>query len=268
MAYDPGDTVPLAFEVLDDDGELVDPDTITLTIGLPDGTTATPDLDRLSTGKYRHNYVPAQSGRYTARCVSTGPATAYSDVFDVRSTTPPYLVSLADTKAHLGMDAEPSSIDEELRSHIETATGLVEDITGEVTVQRTVVDTIEAGGRSAVLWSTPVMALVAVERIDVPGYSWDVARLHVTPNGVVRVLSGPALRGLVAFTYRVGAREIPARLALGAKELVRSSWETQRGAAADQRFVNQTADDQVLIAGRWVPPEVAELLGPTPPQVG
>lgn len=64
-----------------------DPDTITITLILPDGTVEAftkSDLTRLSTGIYRFTYTTDQSGRYQIRIESTGtPTTATEQFFDV-----------------------------------------------------------------------------------------------------------------------------------------------------------------------------------------
>jgi uncharacterized phiE125 gp8 family phage protein len=205
--------------------------------------------------------------------VSEQPATAFADVFDVRPAVPAYLVSLADVKAHLNMSVPVN--DEELRAHIESATGVIEDITGEVIVRRTVVEDLNIGsGRTAATVShTPVISLTSVARVD-GTQTWDVDDLAVSPEGVVRVLSGGALRGRVRFTYVAGYEQVPARLTMAAKELVRSTWESQRGrtVAAAGRAVNNVnnpdLDRMVNIGGRLIPPHVADLLGPRAPLVG
>lgn len=80
-----GDVVPLSVEIRNPDGVLTDAATVTLTITLPDGSTDTPTITNppASTGVYVHDYVTTQSGRHHVRWISTSPAAAYTDAFDV-----------------------------------------------------------------------------------------------------------------------------------------------------------------------------------------
>jgi uncharacterized repeat protein (TIGR01451 family) len=49
----------------------VDPTTVTVTITLPDGTTAAPSPTRLSVGIYTYAYVPTQAGRHVVNWNAT-----------------------------------------------------------------------------------------------------------------------------------------------------------------------------------------------------
>jgi hypothetical protein len=266
--FDLGDTVPLSVLVCDPDGHPTNATSVVLTVGLPDGTTETPTVANATAGSYTVDYVPAGAGRYTASWVSTSPATAFVDVFDVRPAAPAYLVSLADMKAHLNMTSTAN--DEELRSHIEAATSVIEDAVGEVIVRRTVVEDrdISSGRVAAVVTSTPVISLTSVVRVD-GSQTWDVDDLSVSPAGIVSVNSGAGLGGRVRFTYVAGYQQIPARLSMAAKELVRSTWESQRGKTVATRAVNNPdLDGFVTMGGRLLPPHVADLIGPRGPLVG
>jgi len=273
MAWDLGDTVPLTAEITDASGDLTPASGVVCTIGLPDGTSETPSPTNPSTGIYQVDYVPTLPGRHTVRWVSEAPATAFADTFDVRDTAPAYLVSLEDMKAHLNMTSTKD--DEELRSHIESATGVIEDAVGEVIVRRTVVEDrdIPYGRMAATVTSTPVISLTSAARVD-GSLTWDVDDLAVSPEGVVSVQRGGWLGGRVRFTYVAGYDQVPARLTMAAKELVRSTWESQRGknAAAVPRAVNNVnnpdLDRMVNIGGRLLPPHVADLIGPRGPLVG
>src|SRR5690349_18484312 len=103
MPYDISDSVPIAWDVLDASGNPANAGAVTLTVTKPDGTEDTPAVTNppATTGQYRVTYVPTVEGRYTWRAVTTTPNTAYQDVFDVRESTSPGLVSLADAKAQL-----------------------------------------------------------------------------------------------------------------------------------------------------------------------
>ena len=131
MPYDIADSVPIAWDVRDASGTLVNASTAVLTVTLPDGTTATPTVPAPSvTGQYRVTYVPALEGRYEWRAVTTVPNTSYQDVFVVRGVVSPALLSLADAKAHLNITT--TTYDDELREYLEAATEIVESYVGPV----------------------------------------------------------------------------------------------------------------------------------------
>src|SRR5206468_2941706 len=111
--------------------------TVVLTVTLPDGTTVSPAVTNppAETGRYRCDYPTVQAGRHLVRWTSTTPTSAYTDMFDVRPTAPPLIVSLADMKQHLGK-SDPGD-DEELREFIEAATAVIEEHRGETVVRRT-----------------------------------------------------------------------------------------------------------------------------------
>jgi len=75
---------PIAFDVLDATGALAHAATATLTVTLPDATTATPAItDAAVPGQYRLSYQTTIPGRYTAHAVTTGPVTSWDDEWDV-----------------------------------------------------------------------------------------------------------------------------------------------------------------------------------------
>src|SRR5689334_18712217 len=131
MTYDIADSVPIAWNVLDSTGTLVNASTAVLTVTLPDGTTATPAVSVPSVaGQYRVTYVPALEGLYKWRAVMTGPTTSYQDVFTVRAAVSPSLISLADAKSQLKITSATS--DDKLREYLEAATEVVESYVGPI----------------------------------------------------------------------------------------------------------------------------------------
>ncbi len=102
--YDLGDVVALAVEVRDTAGDLADATAITLTITLPDGTTATPVTANPSTGRYTASYTPTVAGRFSVRWVASGTnASAYTDAFTVLDPAELGLVGLDDVKRHVAL---------------------------------------------------------------------------------------------------------------------------------------------------------------------
>jgi hypothetical protein len=62
--FDIGSEVTQNVSIKSSSSTLVDPATITVTITLPDGTTANPSPVRLSQGIYSYAYIPTQAGRH------------------------------------------------------------------------------------------------------------------------------------------------------------------------------------------------------------
>jgi hypothetical protein len=269
MAWDLGDTVPLTAEITDAGGDPTPASGVVCTIGLPDGTTDTPSTTNPSTGVYQVDYVPTLPGRHTVRWVSEAPATAFSDMFDVRPANPRYLVSLADAKSKLRYDAGANSADEDLRTFLEACTDVIEEYLDEVVAQRTLTVVVSVSNGRAVIPVGPVISLTTVTSED-GATTWDVANLRVR-DGVLRAVAGPALRGDLEVTLLAGRRELPPSYSLAVWMILRHLWETQRagygGTAARGYGQGQGDADVVTVAGWDVPRGALTLLGVPGPLV-
>lgn len=266
MAIDLGDVVALELPALA--GDAAD---VTLTVTLPDGTTVSPAVVNppSDTGRYSVDYPTVQAGRHLVRWVTTDPTSAYTDAFDVRPAVQPLVVSLADVKRHLGKSAADTGDDEELRSFIEAATAVIEEHRGETVARRVLVEDVNVRSRSMAvqLGTSPVQSLTSVTAVD-GTTTWDVNGLHVSPHGVVSVLSGAPLYGLVRFTLVAGYTVIPPNYTLAAKIIVGHLWETQQQPglgpnpfSGDNEFLSPTG------RGFAIPNRAVELLGRRPPMV-
>src|SRR4029078_8544822 len=142
--FDLGDVVPLRVEIRDTAGALANAGSVAVTVTAPDETSTTPSVGNTSTGVYTATYTPTQIGRHRVRWVATGVnASAFTDVFDVRSGSSIQLFSLTDARAFLHLSKTTN--DEELRGWIEAATAAVEAVVGPV-VPRTIVENVRASG--------------------------------------------------------------------------------------------------------------------------
>lgn len=256
MAVDLGDVYRATFTLTSPGGGLVSSTTMTLTVTLPDGTTTvvTP-VTAVSTGTYQYDYQTVQAGRHQARWVGTGSNPgAYVEVFDVRDSTVPYIISLTDAKQQLNMTG--TSDDEELRTFLEAGSLVVARLRGEAIVRQTVVEEHYARGRVA-LNCPPVLSLTSVVRVD-GTFSWTVSDLHVSPAGVVKPKLGLGLYGDIIFTYVAGYTVVPADTALAARIIIQHLWETQRGSRGVPR---PGLSDGVVVAGYAIPNRAVELLG-------
>lgn len=84
-----GDQWVIAVGVRDLDGNHSDAVAPVLTVTLPNGTTATPTLERRGTGIYRVAYTLVSTGRYVGMVASTGYGAASLAAYVVASTAEP-----------------------------------------------------------------------------------------------------------------------------------------------------------------------------------
>lgn len=230
MAYDIADSVPLAWDVKDATGTLADATTVTLTVTKPDGTTESPAVTNppSTTGQYRVTYVPADEGRYVWRAVTTAPNTAYQDVFEVRSSVSPALLSLADAKAHLNTTS--TTRDEEIREYLEAATEIVESYVGPI-VRRTKTARV-CGYRSHIaLPHTQVLSITSVTVVKDGSTPINLSDLSIdTKSGVVSHKNGSSFPyGDMDWVYVVGRATVQANWTLAAKIILKHNWEVKLG---------------------------------------
>lgn len=235
------DLVPLTINIKDVSGVLANASMVTLIITMPDGNFATPSVTNPSAGVYLCDYQPTQPGLHMVRWVATGINTAgFSDAFDVRDATPPYIVSLVDAKQFLNISSTTN--DEELRGFIESATQVVENVVGPVLI-RPITEVHTRPGPVVTLTQPPVIALVSMTSI-LPsqmltgGQAYDVTQLDLDPDtGIVRRLDGyPLGRRRTGFppsplrvVYTAGRRTVPASITMATRVIINALWETQRG---------------------------------------
>lgn len=265
---DLGSVYQVAVDVTDASGAPADPVSATLTIILPDGTTVSPSVPApASTGQVRVDYVTAQAGRHVWRLVTTGPVTAYADVFDVQAAEPTGIVSLVEARAHLNMGPSETTDDDELRGFIGAATGAIEKALGRTVVRRTFTDRFDTGGAvsSVLLRHAPVLSLTSAVSTD--GLTtWSVGDLLLDgESGLVTVTRGAVFRGSLDLAYQAGMTVIPDNYRLAGKIIVQHLWETQRGAMGVQ--LGGEAEGWNPGKGYAIPRRALELLDVTLPGV-
>jgi hypothetical protein len=274
--FDLGAVVPLAVNIKDSTGALANAGTVTLTVTLPDGTTTTPTVSNASTGVYTASFPTTQVGRHVVNWAATGTnASAYEDVFDVRATGTTLLVSLADAKSYLNIDATDTTNDDELRSFIGGVTRVIESYVGACS-RRTVVDTFTG------YWQEPritpkTQPIISITSVVERGVTLDPATEYALNDQgtVIRTISGGSTifpRGWwyginnVVITYVAGRAVIPDNILEAAKELIRVNWRTQRGGSGPS-FDGDIGDyaaangDQIRL-GFYVPGRVLDQLKP------
>jgi hypothetical protein len=262
-----GAPVRLSTEVRDSSHTLVNPSTITVTVMQPSGTTSgphTPASDGV--GLFHYDLTPAQAGRHIARWVTTSPGGVTEETFDV---APEWgqagIISLADAKAQLNIDADDTSDDEEISDFLRSVTRICERYVGAL-ARATHVET-HAGGYMVALNHPPVLELTSVEAIETNGTAQQVADLALDgQTGIVRRLDGAKMCGPARWTYVAGRALIEANVSQAARILLQHMWETQRGQMGGVRV---GGSDEVYDPrfGFAVPRRVQELLGEQPPGI-
>ncbi len=203
---------------------------VTATLTLPDGTSATPTITNPSTGKYAYNYTPAQAGHYGERITGVvgGLTVVYTDSFNVQESAPPLILSLDEARDFLNFLTTETVNDEELRGFIEAATPIIERVTGPV-VRRTVTATIYPGDGFPPLPVTPVLSLTSGALIR-DGSAVSLTGM-VVENGCLRSGTYGALPYEPwTLTYVAGRTIIPANIREATGEVVKNLWSSQRGA--------------------------------------
>lgn len=267
MAYDLGDVVPLAVSIRNTAGALADATAVVLTLTLPDGTTATPAVTHVSTGVYAADYTPTAAGLHAARWVATGTnASSYDDVFEVRSTGPRWIVSLADAKAVLNITG--TSDDEELRRFLDRAHGLAERAAGVTLAPRTRTE-YHAGGRASLRLRWPPVRTVTT--VTVAGTAWTAGAYQLLRDGDACTLI-PASGTFggdddqVTVEYAAGWTAPPPEATALVDAMLAHLWATQRGSMGGRSPLSEPTE--AAPGAAWLFPyrvrEAVELLARQP----
>lgn len=270
--YEVGDIYPATVDVGDAAGQLVNPATVTFTFTLPDGSTLSPAPSNPTTGRYTYDLPITQYGLHRFRAVSTGPATAHSDVFTAVDAAWPAFVGLAEMKDHLNIPATTTTYDEELRGFILSASEVVEGIVGSV-ARRTVTETHSGRGRGAImLRDRPALSVTSVLEnggaVPATGYSLSDAGVLFRTSGYSANQWAGGVNNVVV-TYEAGRRAVPWAVLDGTKELIRINWRPQSGGNYSV-FDQGRGDDYGQAAGQgevrlgfFVPNTVMQRLQPS-----
>jgi hypothetical protein len=196
------------------------------------------------------------------RWLFTGPAHAYTDMFDVREATPPVLMSLATAKKHLKKN--DSADDDEIRDWIEACTRAVEQFTGPIIV-RTVVETADfRAARSLALQQIPAMALTSVVAVRTGGMSYDVDDLDLDgQTGIVTRKDGGTLCGPLRMTYTAGRAIVSANIRSASKIILQHLWRTRQGPGRPQLGTGDfDVTEPIPGLGFAIPNRAVQLLDP------
>jgi hypothetical protein len=240
MPYDLGDVVPLRFNVTVN-GTPTNATSHLLTITLPDQTTVTSStLTNGTVGQYDYDLATTQAGRHLVRFVTTGTGqAAYTDVFDVRESTPYPVVSLADLRAEVNATATTS--DEELRAYLDRATSILEAHCGRVFGRRTLVDTFDVAATDKVVFLRP--PVISVTSVVQDGVTLASTSYNFNPTNGILELDGITFNesevGSVVVTYVAGWTVPPDAVEHAVLRQVAHMWENQRTTPGARRDPNE-----------------------------
>lgn len=181
------------------------------------------------------------------------------------------IVALAEAKRQLKIPLDDTTDDDEIQAYCDGITQVIEDYKREVIEQRTVTEDIERStrfGRRFRLWSVPVISMTSLESVTGP-QAWDVANLRVNcDTGLVRVLSGPPVRGLAEGVYEAGYVTVPDNYRRGALVVLQHNWETRRGVGSQRSSVVGAEEMHNVHWMYSIPRKALEWLGAPRPVVG
>lgn len=236
---DVGDPLPIEFRVYNSSGVLATPGAITCTLTAPDGTTTTPALTASATGVYALTTTAMATtvGRWTARGVATGAnASSTTLTFNVQPATPATIIGLAEARTALNWPSTDTTNDEELRSYLEAATEVVEDIVGPV-ITRTYSEQHRSGGSAIALAHYPVLAVSSLVSYAPSATTWTVAATPDVASGNQFTLDattgvvtarGSKFTGEVWVTYTAGRSVTPPAIREACVEIVKSRWQASQ----------------------------------------
>lgn len=265
MSYEVGSIYRAAFTVMDDTGALADPAAKTVTVTLPDQTTATPTINRDSLGTFHADYTLAQEGLHKISVQTTGPLTNKTDY--VNAGVWRSIIGVDEARSFVGIDADEDITS--LRQILAAATEMAEGIAGSCVQRRFVNERVTGVSRQVIrLPHAPLPSETAVETITSVypgGPTWDNSMLIVYPDsGTVEVSSLwiPFWYGPWKVTYTAGRLVIPERIQLAVKEVVFDLWSLLRPYATDrlEPGPEDTARYEQMIAGYTMAPHAKAML--------
>ncbi|MDH6111920.1 hypothetical protein P3T36_006897 [Kitasatospora sp. MAP12-15] len=275
MAYDLGAVVVLAWTVTDTANAPAAPGAITLTITLPDGSTATPTPQATALGVYQAYYQSAQAGRHTVRWLATGTpgpgvgVGALVDAFDVEAGSAGTILSLADAKDTVNIAQSDTTFDARIRGYNAAVTAIVEKLAGAVVVRQVTERHLESGASEILmLRRTPVFQpatqpypIVSITPVLTYGLVYDLSLLTVDPvRGTLRHTAGlPFWNGPYDVTYTCGRPIVPDNVLTACRIILRHLWSLERGGAG-ANSQGYAADDAVMLYGYAIPNRALELL--------
>jgi hypothetical protein len=213
-------------EIRDSAGMLADAGTMTLTVYLPNGSTASPGFTHTVPGIYVPGvYVPSAAGHYRTEWVTSGTNTTnpFVDDFDVVDPAGyPRLVSLAEAKAYVGLKGTVG--DALLDLMVSWASARIG--AQLAAVKQTYTETVTSRGDDCALHLAhrPVRQVTALAAVSPWGSAPDVSQVWVANPRTGRV-EGLALYGTYTVTYTAGPDTVSPGVDGAVLALVQHWWD-------------------------------------------
>ena len=272
--YDLGDKVYLSWNTVDTAGNAVNPGTVTASITLPDGTSASVTTATTITGTYTASYTPTVPGRFVYAWNATGSyPQAYADVFEVRDISDIGIASLDEVKNHINYNSTSTADDDELRRIIDAATDLAEQYVGQVLGRRTFTNELYDGNSEHLRLRNP--KAISITSVYENGVLLPSSAYALDPTGqrLFRVGSGTLYAtnsygywtgGMqnISVTYVAGWLNPPASAKQGVLEIIRHLWQTQRGSMSVGGGRGLQGDETYTSPSYSLPRRAMELLDP------
>ena len=275
--YELGGVAVLSWTATDTDGAPANAGVAcTITITLPDGSTAGPFILTGTAGVYTYAYQTTQSGRHTYRFQATGipgPGVgggASSDVFDVFLGSPTTLISRADAKDLLRISPANTSFDADLKFFTEGLTAFIDKYCGPM-VPRLVTERHTAGAKTLMLRQIPVYKpagqttdLVSITPVLTYGVPYDdltLLSVDFKTGELIHKIGLPFFYGSYDISYWAGRAYIPPNVLLGAQVILKHWWALERPSARPgQGPAGGAADDTTVLWGFAIPNRALEML--------
>jgi len=272
-SYDLGDKVYFTWLTVDSSGAAANPGTVTASVTLPDGTSASLTTATSITGTYTTTYLPTQVGRHIVAWSATGTwPQAYSDIFEVRDINDIGIVGYDEVLEYLNIPTA-SANENEIRRFMDAATDLAETYCGQVLGRRTYTDELYDGGTEFVRIRNPkAISITSVYEngalVSATAYNLDYTgqRLYRIGSGTLYATNsyGYWTGGFnnIKVTYVAGYVNPPMSAKQGVLEIIRHLWTTQRG-AMNVMGRSQSGDEMYSTPTYSLPRRAMELLDPT-----
>jgi hypothetical protein len=268
-----GSVVPLTWTNTDTSGNPQNAATVTVTVTLPDQTTATPTVENTGTGVYTADFTATEAGHHVILWVAQDPAYpgAWADSFEIQESADPTLVSLAEAKDILHL-TDTTSEDLLLQGFNAAATDVAEHFCGAL-VTKQYTEVIRANGRALQLSHAPVRTdlgtvidttyqrngattngLVSITPLLSYGFMYDLDQLICdSETGIVRHAAGfpffytPDYLPQYETIYWAGRAVIPAAAYQGARIVLEHLYMVKRGGTGAQDIA--AGEDTTVVPG-------------------